>query len=99
MRGNLTAEQIKGHRLKTGLQILYNDPHDDQRVQPAQIRTNPQAGLEQQGLNVNIYTNFNTEGAAYLQDKWEYEGMVPNAGVRYEWFTVGNNDQILISNA
>jgi len=99
MRGDLTSEQVKGHRLKTGLQLLYNDLRDDDRVQPAQVRINSETGLEQQGLNVNIYTNFNTEGAAYFQDKWEYEGMVLNAGVRYEWFTVGNNDQIQIASA
>ena len=98
MRGDLTSEQVKGHRIKTGIQVLYNDLSNDQRVQPALIRNNPVTGLPQQGLNVNIYQNFNAEGAAYVQDKWEYEGMVLNAGLRYEWFTVGNNDKILISN-
>ncbi len=98
MRGDLISEQVKGHRIKTGLQLIYNDLRDDQRVQPAQVRLNNQ-GVPQQGLNVNIYENFNSEGAAYAQDKWEYEGMVVNAGLRYEWFSVGNNDQILISNA
>lgn len=99
MRGDITSEQFKGHRIKGGVQLLYNDLHDDQRVQPAQVRINSQTGLEQQGLNVNIYTNFNAEGAGYLQDKWEYEGMVLNAGLRYEWFTVGNNGQIQIAAA
>jgi len=96
MRGDVTSEQFKGHRIKTGVQLLYNDLNDDERTQPALIRENPVTGLPQQGLNVNIYENFNAEGAVYMQDKWEYEGMVLNAGLRYEWFTVGNNDQILI---
>ena len=97
MRGDVTSEQFKGHRIKTGAQVLYNDLTDDDRVQPALVRTNPETGLPQQGLNVNIYENFNTEGAVYVQDKWEYEGMVLNAGMRYEFFTVGNNDEILIA--
>jgi outer membrane receptor protein involved in Fe transport len=97
MRGDVTSEQFKGHRIKTGVQVLYNDLSDDERTQPAQVRTNAQ-GLDQQGLNVNIYENYNAEGALYAQDKWEYEGMVLNAGLRYEWFTVGNNDEILIAN-
>jgi len=96
MRGDVTSEQFKGHRIKTGVQLLYNDLNDDERTEPALIRENPVTGLPQQGLNVNIYQNFNAEGAVYMQDKWEYEGMVLNAGLRYEWFTVGNNDQILI---
>jgi outer membrane receptor protein involved in Fe transport len=99
MRGDVTSEQFKGHRIKTGVQLLYNDLNDDERTQPALIRENPVTGLPQQGLNVNIYRNFNAEGAVYMQDKWEYEGMVLNAGLRYEWFTVGNNDQILIQAA
>ncbi len=99
MRGDLTSEQFKGHRIKTGIQMLYNDLNDDERTQPALVRQNPETGLQQQGLNVNIYENFNAEGAVYAQDKWEYEGMVLNAGLRYEWFTVGNNDEITISAA
>ena len=99
IKGDLTSEQVRGHRLKTGVQLLYNDLSDDERVFPAQQRTNPETGIIQQGLNVNTYTNFNAEGAVYVQDKWEYQGMVLNAGMRYEWFTVGNNDEILISNS
>ena len=68
------------------MQLIYNDLGDDERVFPAQRRFNSETGVDQQGLNVNIYENFNTEGAAYVQDKWEYEGMVVNAGLRYEWF-------------
>jgi len=98
IRGDIISEQIKGHRIKSGLQLIYNDLRDDERVQPAEQRTNDD-GSVQQGLNVNIYENFNSEGAVYAQDKWEYEGMVVNAGLRYEWFFVGNNDQILISNS
>ncbi|HEX6791406.1 MAG TPA: TonB-dependent receptor [Candidatus Krumholzibacteria bacterium] len=97
MRGDVTSEQFKGHRIKTGIQMLYNDLADDERVEPGRTRVNSQTGMEQQGINVNIYENFNAEGAAYVQDKWEYEGMVMNAGLRYEWFTVGNNDEILIA--
>ncbi len=99
IKGDLTSEQVRGHRIKTGVQLLYNDLSDDERVFPAQQRTNPETGIVQQGLNVNNYTNFNAEGAVYVQDKWEYQGMVLNAGMRYEWFTVGNNDEILISNS
>src|SRR5262249_2537435 len=94
MRGDVTSEHINGHRIKAGVQALYNDLGNDTRVQPALVRDNAVTGLPQQGLNVNIYRNFNAEGAGYVQDKWEYEGMVLNAGFRYEWFTVGNNDQI-----
>lgn len=96
-KGDITSEQFKGHRLKAGAQIIYNDLEDDERVFPGQSRSNEDTGLDQQGLNVNIYHNFNAEGALYAQDKWEYEGMVVNAGMRWEWFTVGNNNEIKIA--
>ena len=99
MRGDVTSEQFKGHRLKTGLQLLYNDLSDDDRIEPGRVRVSQETGLPQQGLNVNIYQNFNTEGAVYVQDKWEYEGMVLNAGLRYEFFTVGNNSEIIVASA
>lgn len=95
-KGDVVSDQYKGHRIKTGVQVLYNDLNDDERVNPAQTRID-EFGRIQQGLNVNVYQNFNAEGAVYVQDKWDYEGMVVNAGLRYEWFTVGNNSQIDIA--
>jgi outer membrane receptor protein involved in Fe transport len=98
-RGDLTAEQWKSHRIKTGVQVIYNDLRDNERVFPAQRRFNSETGVYQQGLNVNEYHNFNTEGAVYAQDKWEYEGMVLNGGLRFEFFSTGNNTEIKIANA
>jgi outer membrane receptor protein involved in Fe transport len=99
MRGDITSEQLKGHRIKSGLQLIYNRLEDDERTFPGQTRENQETGLVQQGLNVNRYTNYNAEGALYAQDKWEYEGMVVNGGLRFEWFSTGNNDEIKIYNA
>jgi len=96
LRGDITSEQYKGHRLKSGIQLIYNVLSDDERTFPAQQRLNTDTGVFQQGLNVNQYTNYNTEGAAYFQDKWEYEGMVLNGGLRLEFFSTGNNTEILI---
>jgi len=99
MRADVTSEQLKGHRFRTGVQLIYNDLKDDERVNPAQRRFNSETGIWQQGLNVNVYNNFNTEGAYYIQDKWEYEGMVVNGGLRFEWFSTGNNDEITLRSA
>lgn len=98
MRGDVTSEQMKGHRLKTGVQVIYNDLMNDERAFPGQQRVNTATGTVQQGLDVNLYRSFNAEGAVYVQDKWEHEGMVINGGLRFEWLTVGNNDEILITN-
>jgi outer membrane receptor for ferrienterochelin and colicin len=42
------------------------------------------------GATRDEFTNYNPEGAFFAQDRWEYEGMVLNAGVRYDNFSVGN---------
>ena len=99
IRGDITSEQIKGHRIKTGAQVIYNDLNDDERTSPALQRFNTETGTFQQGLNVNTYRNFNTEGALYGQDKWEYQGMVVNGGLRFEFFSTGNNTEIKIHNS
>jgi len=98
IKGDITSEQFKGHRMKTGGQFIYNDLDQDDRTQPGLIRYNPD-GTTQQGLNVNQFHNFNPEAAFYVQDKWDYEGMVVNAGLRLEYFSTGNNDEILVNSA
>jgi len=44
------------------------------------------------GLDRDEFQFYNPEGSAFAQDRWEYEGMVLNAGLRYDAFSVG--DQI-----
>ena len=37
-----------------------------------------------QGGNRNVFHTYNPEGYWYAQDRWEYEGMVVNYGLRWE---------------
>jgi hypothetical protein len=95
-QASITSERLKGHRIKSGLQFVYNDLDGDQRVSPGLQRVDRVAGTVQQGLNTNLFHNFNTEGAFYVQDKWQHEGMVVNGGLRLDYFSTGNNDEIRI---
>ncbi|UCH83952.1 MAG: TonB-dependent receptor [Candidatus Latescibacterota bacterium] len=99
LKSDLTSERWRGHRMKTGVQFIYNDLNQDDRIEPGRTRINPSEGTVQQGRNVNQFHNFNPEAAFYVQDKWEYEGMVVNAGLRLEYFSTGNNDEILVRSA
>ncbi|MEJ2720741.1 MAG: TonB-dependent receptor, partial [bacterium] len=99
LKSDLTSERFHGHRMKTGIQVIYNDLDQDDRIEPGRTRINPSEGTTQQGRNVNQFHNFNPEAAYYVQDKWEYEGMVVNAGVRLVYFSTGNNDEILVRSA
>jgi outer membrane receptor protein involved in Fe transport len=40
------------------------------------------------GATRDEFQFFNPEGSFFVQDRWEYEGMVLNAGVRYDNFSV-----------
>jgi outer membrane receptor for ferrienterochelin and colicin len=42
------------------------------------------------GATRDEFQFYNPEGAFFAQDRWEYEGMVLNAGIRYDNFSVGN---------
>ncbi len=98
VKSDITSEQIKGHRMKAGIQYIRNVLDQDDRTEPGRTRFNAATGTYQQGRNVNQFYNKNPEAAFYLQDKWDYEGMVVNAGARVEYFSTGGIDQILIHN-
>jgi outer membrane receptor protein involved in Fe transport len=86
LKSDFSTRRWKQHTAKTGLELKYN------RIQNLTL-ANPNA--ESSGLpggTRSDYVNYNPEGAAYIQDRWEYEGLVLNAGVRYDLFTPG--DQI-----
>ena len=42
------------------------------------------------GATRDEFQFYNPEGSFFMQDRWEYEGMVLNAGIRYDNFSVGN---------
>jgi outer membrane receptor protein involved in Fe transport len=86
LKSDFSTRRWKQHTLKTGFEAKYN------RVQNLTL-TLP--NTETNGLpggNRSDFTNYNPEGAAYVQDRWEYEGLVLNGGVRFDLFSPG--DQI-----
>jgi outer membrane receptor for ferrienterochelin and colicin len=75
------------HLVKWGAQGIYND------LQVFSLRyPNELNGEGTYGQDKTAFHYYNPEGSLYLQDRWEHEGMVINAGLRYDVFSVG--DQI-----
>ena len=75
------------HLIKWGAQGIYND------LQVFSLRyPNELNGEGTYGQDKTAFHYYNPEGSLYLQDRWEHEGMVINAGLRYDVFSVG--DQI-----
>ena len=83
LKTDFSTRHWKQHTWKTGIEARYN------RVQNLTL-TSPNG--ESNGLpggTRSDFVNFNPEGAAYLQDRWEFEGLVLNAGLRYDFFSPG----------
>lgn len=83
-RGDFASDRWKGHLLESGLEVRRNDLGNVSLIFPNQ---------ESQGLpgaQRTDYHNHNTEASAYVQDRWEYEGLVLNAGLHWDGFTPGS---------
>ena len=88
-RGDYT-HRYKNHTFKSGVEASYNDMAYFQVDRPFQTNA-----LGEIGGTRTKYHYYNPEGAFYVQDRWEHEGMVLNIGVRYDIFSVGQ--QLAIS--
>jgi outer membrane receptor protein involved in Fe transport len=86
VKSDFSTRTWKQHTLKTGFEAKYN------RVQNLSLTFPNQESNGVPGGARSDYVNFNPEGAGYVQDRWEFEGLVLNAGIRYDVFTPG--DQI-----
>jgi hypothetical protein len=93
LKADITSKKWQNHQFKTGVQFIYNDLDEQAVNYPAQLR------LDGSYLSANIFHNFNPEASYYVQDKWQYQGMIVNGGVRVDFFSPGNNSQILIHSA
>jgi outer membrane receptor for ferrienterochelin and colicin len=72
------------HTFETGASVKYNDLlfHHVERMYL----------FRDSGREIGVwdrYHYYQPEGAAYIQDRWEHEGMVLNVGLRYDAFSVG----------
>ena len=98
MKFDITSSRWPGHLVKSGLQIIYNDLEREFINFPAFERENRFTGEYSLGASDNIFHTFNPEASWYVQDRWEYEGMVVNYGLRWDMFSPGSAAKILLDN-
>ncbi len=94
----LVSNRWSGHLVETGLGVRYNDLQRNAIVQPAIMRENRYTGEWSQGQNRNVFHTYNPEAYWYVQDRWEYEGMVVNYGLRWDMFSPGSAAAIELAN-
>jgi hypothetical protein len=78
------THKVGRHQFKSGLEGVYNDLSLLSIDFPVSVNANGQVG----GFR-SQYHYFNNEGAFYIQDRWDHEGMVINVGGRVDVFSVG----------
>ncbi|HEY6195236.1 MAG TPA: TonB-dependent receptor [Candidatus Eisenbacteria bacterium] len=84
LKTDYSTRRWKQHTWKTGIEAKYNRVQNLSLVSP---------NTESNGLpggTRSDFVNFNPEGAAYVQDRWEFEGLVLNAGLRFDFFSPGS---------
>ncbi len=80
LKGDLNYQAGNHHEFKTGFEVKYYDLYSYKRLEPW-----PEEG----GANRTITFDKNPlEGAVYIQDKMEYDYMIINAGVRFDYVDV-----------
>jgi len=78
------SERVGPHDFMVGGNINYNDLGFLRTTFP-----NVVTGTGLYGSDRDEFRFFNPEGALFVQDRWKYQGLVLNAGVRYDNFSVG----------
>ncbi len=78
------SSQRRQNRVQMGVEA-----HDHRLQNLSLVQPNQESdGLP--GASRSDYANEQPEGSAYAQDRWEYEGMLLNAGLRYDAFSPGD---------
>jgi outer membrane receptor protein involved in Fe transport len=75
---DITSQMTKHHQLKGGIEAKYYDMEN--------LTRQLLAGDNGEGLFGNYYEYKPYAGAAYVQDKMEYESAIVNMGIRAEYF-------------
>ncbi|MCK4546404.1 MAG: TonB-dependent receptor [Candidatus Eisenbacteria sp.] len=80
-RTDLTSQVSKAHQIRTGFTGNYYDLDMFEALYPS--RTDPE------GVYHDRYHLYSWGGAVYIQDRMSYEGMIINAGLRWDVYDPG----------
>jgi outer membrane receptor protein involved in Fe transport len=93
---DITSNRYEQHKLKSGVQIVYNDLQDQSLFEPAREVVDRFTQDIEFGSGRDLFHTYNPEASFYVQDRWEYEGMVLQGGFRWDMFSAGSASEILI---
>jgi len=82
------------HEIKTGIEVKYMDLRHariyySKGIMPTRTWENTEGPWPQHGSLRDFYTRYPNQGAYYFQDKVEYETLIVNMGLRFDWYSPG----------
>lgn len=91
-KGDLTSQVNNQHQIKSGFEYKYYTQSMNEIQYPDREYTGPPDGgpYPDRGVFRDNYKRYPSSGAFYLQDKMEFQGMIVNAGIRYDFFWPGD---------
>jgi outer membrane receptor for ferrienterochelin and colicin len=89
LRADVTSQVSHAHQVRTGFMGNYYDLDMYEALWPS--ADNPT------GVYHDIYHLYSWGGAVYLQDRMRYEGMIVNAGLRWDFYDPGRKPVITAS--
>ena len=80
---DLTSQLTRNHQLKIGVECVYYELYK-KSVQRMEVKTYDPDFPQYISYDIE-YNYYPLKGAVYIQDKIEYEGMIANLGLRYDF--------------
>jgi len=105
LKGDLTSQLHREHLIKAGIELQYNDiryvdiqdggvklsNYGEYKYRRGNYFAPPPGPFKEFGQTRWVFDAFPTVGGSYLQDKFEKESLIINAGVRFDWFMPGES--------
>lgn len=90
-KGDMTSQVTNQQQIKSGFEYKYYEQSMQEIQYPDNLYTGvPDGGpYPDRGVFRDNYVRYPSSGALYLQDKMEFQGMVVNAGLRYDFYWAG----------
>ncbi len=74
--GNFTSQVTTSHLIKAGMQFTYHDINVDRKMSMTNAAN----------MRFDFYHEYPYEGAVFVQDKMEFEGIIANVGLRFDFY-------------
>lgn len=105
LKGDMASQVHRNHLIKSGLEIQYHhlqyvdiqdggiklSGYGQHRFEGGREFSSPPGPYKEFGQNRWVFNAYPVVGGVYLQDKFERESLIINAGARVDWFIPGQS--------